>query len=482
MNILNPQFNASGTNSMLSIFTGAVDVAYMGSSPFILGHKFQLPIKIVAIANIHKGSLAIVGNKNSIKRLPNATKKIGTVYGSDGHVLAHEFKKKHLGDQDLTIVNLSPTEGIEALKLGMIDFVALWEPYVSFLLQRGFEKIFDDTNLNFRMYSFIVATEKSLNKKHNLISKFLDVHFAGLNILNSNIDEYLLKLRLLFGNDLSTKDYKNIIAKFYTWPKYNFLDSEIGKEDVKFSIKNIFDIHSELGNRSNASFEENNFFPSIANLNEGSENILNLGYSNSIMCTGFHLADLSGQISQNDFEIYSPTRRVEERIASLDEDYQEDLKLCFELLSRDPELVIQKIGRLNEQIFRNIEKLITNSTTKSFAGVLQKLGELNIIPSDILAWSDSIRSIRNVATHDEGKMNEEESKTTFNILLEILEWYKANKNKFSNNTICPRCHKNIDGDWIVCPHCGNDLCNKCQSCGKQIENNWKACPYCGAGV
>ncbi len=47
-------------------------------------------------------------------------------------------------------------------------------------------------------------------------------------------------------------------------------------------------------------------------------------------------------------------------------------------------------------------------------------------------------------------------------------------------TSCPGCSKEIEFDWMVCPHCLLRLRESCSSCqqGKLISHRY--CPACGA--
>lgn len=44
--------------------------------------------------------------------------------------------------------------------------------------------------------------------------------------------------------------------------------------------------------------------------------------------------------------------------------------------------------------------------------------------------------------------------------------------------ICPGCHKPVESDFLVCPHCLKELKQACPRCGRALSINWRACPYC----
>ena len=44
---------------------------------------------------------------------------------------------------------------------------------------------------------------------------------------------------------------------------------------------------------------------------------------------------------------------------------------------------------------------------------------------------------------------------------------------------CPKCHKPVREEFVVCPYCKTELKINCSKCGKSLRPEWVACPYCG---
>ncbi len=51
-----------------------------------------------------------------------------------------------------------------------------------------------------------------------------------------------------------------------------------------------------------------------------------------------------------------------------------------------------------------------------------------------------------------------------------------------NQLACPRCKKPVQPDFVICPHCTEQLRRACRTCGAALSALWKACPYCTAPV
>lgn len=45
---------------------------------------------------------------------------------------------------------------------------------------------------------------------------------------------------------------------------------------------------------------------------------------------------------------------------------------------------------------------------------------------------------------------------------------------------CQNCHRPIDDDFNICPHCKTVLREACRTCGRPIRTSWAACPYCAS--
>ena len=44
---------------------------------------------------------------------------------------------------------------------------------------------------------------------------------------------------------------------------------------------------------------------------------------------------------------------------------------------------------------------------------------------------------------------------------------------------CPSCGKEIEPNWLACPHCQVDIEAKCARCGEPIQPEFVECPVCG---
>ena len=47
---------------------------------------------------------------------------------------------------------------------------------------------------------------------------------------------------------------------------------------------------------------------------------------------------------------------------------------------------------------------------------------------------------------------------------------------------CPKCGYPTERDFVICPHCHQQIRNVCTRCGRSLEPDWTACPYCTTPV
>jgi RNA polymerase subunit RPABC4/transcription elongation factor Spt4 len=46
--------------------------------------------------------------------------------------------------------------------------------------------------------------------------------------------------------------------------------------------------------------------------------------------------------------------------------------------------------------------------------------------------------------------------------------------------VCHSCHRYVEDDYILCPHCQTTLRKPCVQCERLVSIHWTTCPYCGS--
>jgi len=483
-----PKFSDSGTESMFQFFTGDVDVAYMGLTPFVLGVVYGLPIKIVAIAHELDKSHGIVLKQNSI--LENKDDfKIGTVFGSSGHYLAHKWMQKE--DVDISFVNLSTSEQKEAFEYGFLDGVAVWEPHLSLLENMGGQCVFNTSELDTPIYNIIAASESTLQKKRAPLKRFLETHFSAIeHIENDNSTEYQDYFQVIYNREISAHKYGEITTNKYNWPRKEFLENTEGKESIKESLGECFTFLSEFGLISDSNIDPSDCFPNIKRettaeeINGSTAKDIRLGYSDSLLCSTFHISQRLGLFESSGIKIRSDERRLVEKIASFDKKYRDKISEIRDLSENNFQAATVVLGKENNKLFDRIyERVFNEDPPDEFKELLDRLDEENLLPGHVLTSAHWIRQLRKIAAGEE-RITSSQANDALTRFVDILEWFHNERDNLSQiNERCPDCGYEIeDSDWKVCPDCGSQLSNICENCGEELELEWDHCPKCGSNL
>jgi ABC-type nitrate/sulfonate/bicarbonate transport system substrate-binding protein len=483
-----PKFADSGTESMFQFFTGEVDVAYMGITPFVLGVAYDLPIKIVAVAQELDTSHAIILKQNSILE-QNEGIKIGTVFGSSGHYLAHKWMERE--NLDVSFVNLSTREQKEAFEYGFLDGVAVWEPHVSLLEKMGGQCVFDTSDLDTPIYNIIAASESTLKEKGPLLRRFLETHFSAIrHIESSESTAYEDYFQVIYDRTLSAREYGEITTSKYNWPRKDLLENPEGRKPIGEALKNCFTFLNEFGLISDSGIDPADCFPSkrgdsLANdVHTTTENDLKLGYSDSLLCATFHISQRLGLFEDSGIKIRSDERRLVEKVASFDKKYREKISEIRDLSNNNFEAATVVLGKENNKLFDRIyQRVFDDDPPDEFRELLDELDEENVLPGRVLTSAHWIRQLQKVAVNEEG-ITSSQANDALTRFVDILEWFHDERDNLSPiNERCPDCNGEIeDRSWKVCPQCGSQLSNICGDCGEELELGWDHCPECGSSV
>lgn len=479
-----PKFADSGTESMFKFFTGEVDVAYMGLTPFVLGVAYGLPIKIVAVAQELNTSHGVVLKRNSILE-EKENIKIGTVFGSSGHYLAHKWMQRE--GLDISFVNLSTSEQKEAFEYGFLDGVAVWEPHLTLLENMGGQCVFDTSDLETPIYNIIAASESALQEKTIPVQRFLDTHFSAIDHIERNDStEYEDYFQVIYNREISASKYGEITTTKYNWPRKSLLEDPEARGSIEESLKNCFTFLNEFGLISNSEMDLDGCFPDANGSGRrgsaGGE--LKLGYSDSLLCATFHISQRLGLFEDSGIKIRSDERRLVEKVASFDKKYRNKISEIRDLSKNNFEAATVVLGKENKKLFDRIfERVFDDDPPDEFREVLDRLDEEDLLPGHVLTSAHWIRQLQKIAAED-GGITSSQANDALTRFVDILEWFHNERDSISQiNDRCPDCSYEIEErGWKVCPQCGSQLSNICEDCGKELELGWGHCPECGSSV
>jgi aliphatic sulfonates family ABC transporter substrate-binding protein len=154
--------------------SGAVDIGWFGEFPIVTGYANGIPLTIIMIDRLDKTSTRLIArNGSGINKLADLKgKKIGVSIGSTSHEhIVRALKMAGLTQEDVTLVNLSPSTMPAAFLAGQIDAAFTWEPNVSIMQKNG--KVIATTASIGDISGVFLASRIAFVKEHpELLQKF----------------------------------------------------------------------------------------------------------------------------------------------------------------------------------------------------------------------------------------------------------------------------------------------------------------------
>jgi hypothetical protein len=467
------RYSDSGTESMLLFFTRAIDAAYVGLVPYVLGLAYGLPLQLIGVAASGSPSHGVVTRGE----LPPESEpiRIATVLGSSGHFVGWYWIKQ-AGLRGL-FIDLPPQEQVHALREGYVHAAATWEPYVSACVADGGRVAFQATDLPFPLLDVMVATEggpaaegiDSLVRLHAAMSK---------RLVEGATPEDLNYIRRLFRVNWSDERIQELIgSSFVMAASQNFDPAQL---EAATQLVSEFVTSAGLGvaGTDQEHLASRMAVRQHAPEHEPSQNVeLRIGYSEDLMCVPILLARNLKDIAHGAVNFETTVQREEERIASLPDSLRESVEQARELITVDAALATMKMARLVEMSLRSIsDHALGKQSPKQISAVISGLEEAGILPPIVATSAHWIRSVRNVAAHQDD-LGPATASAALTHLLDILEWIQ--ESDVAQERRCPRCSKPVQPEWVVCPACTWQFERTCERCGLTLESSWKACPGCG---
>ncbi len=471
---LSPVFMPSGMQSMLSFFTGAIDLAYVGETPFVLGRAYGLPVRIVGIAQQVGRSHGVVLRQGHSREML----KIGTSAGSLGHFVGTAWADQQDPDRVL-FVDLSPQEQMRAFEFGFLDGIASYEPYLSVAELSGAERVFDASSMP-PMFNVICATDSIIDSSPEQVKAFVHAHNRAVRTISDELSEENLDfLAAVFDDRLSSAMCRDILEMNYSWAEEDFLSNPDAAEICFDSLKRAEAFLLRCGLIHNDPLVMADCFPPRkVSPSQAAKDLLRVAYSDTLMCAPFHVAREAGYFTDDGFNIVEDTGRIVERVAQLSEVVRAELKQCQELSASDPALAVMKYGIVAERSIANAYELSIGSAPRQVSKMIEDLTDRKLMPTRVSSAAHWLRTMRNEAAHSVGTLSQRDADVAYSNTVEVLQWYEQNENVFGLH--CKKCGAAVESKWVVCPRCAFPRTRTCQSCNQPAEPEWKQCPHCGS--
>jgi len=187
-------FNA-GPDAVTALFSGSLDIAYIGPNPTVNAYVESQGDAVRVIAGAASGGAALVVNKDITSPADLSGKTLATPQLGNTQDVALRYWLKQNGlaaaeeGGDVTIAPQSNSEGLAAYISGQIDGAWVPEPFVSQYVAEGAEVLVNEKDLwpggDFVTTNVIVRTE-FLEQHPDVVDAFLQAHVQALELINKD--------------------------------------------------------------------------------------------------------------------------------------------------------------------------------------------------------------------------------------------------------------------------------------------------------
>lgn len=247
-------FKGAGPAVNEAVANNALDFAYQGDLPSIIGKAGGLKTKLIAAGNVRSNVYVAVPSDSSITSIKDLKgKKVGVFKGTNAHLTINRILEANsLTEKDLKLYNLGLADGEAALSSKDIEVGFYWNGLLK-LRTLGIVKIIYSTKEgpdNWKNFGGFLVTEKFAKEYPEIVKRVVKIYvkaaqWGSQEENREELFELLAKLGTPFSN--IKEEYAGDLLKIRNSPlldEFYFLHY---KEGVAFSkekalIRNTFDV------------------------------------------------------------------------------------------------------------------------------------------------------------------------------------------------------------------------------------------------
>ena len=233
----------TGAPEIQALLSGDLDVAYVGSAPFVTGVANGLDAKIIAAVNVQGSDLVLkkdlpYSTPADLKGLKIATFPAGTIQDT---ILRDWLKKNGLdAEKDVEIVAMGPGDAVTAMIAGKIDAAFLPHPSPVSIEEAGAGRIIVHSGEIEAGHSccVLVATGDIIKNHPEIVEQILKTHLKATEYNAVNKEE-----AARYMNELTGLDTTVITKSLGTWDGQFVSDPT----EIVNSVTSFATIQKELG-------------------------------------------------------------------------------------------------------------------------------------------------------------------------------------------------------------------------------------------
>ncbi|MDX1285383.1 MAG: ABC transporter substrate-binding protein, partial [Draconibacterium sp.] len=177
---------ASATNIMTALKNGKLDGATLTLDEALVMQQQGIELLVVLVNDFSYGADSILLSPRYSKQQSLKGLKIGLEGGGvNAYILSRALEQHGLQYDDVTIVQVKPSEQLAPLQEGLIDGVVTFEPFRSELLKKGAIEIFNSTQIPGEIIDVTVLRKSAINSDDDLFKNLQHSWFETVDFMRS---------------------------------------------------------------------------------------------------------------------------------------------------------------------------------------------------------------------------------------------------------------------------------------------------------
>lgn len=184
----------SGSEIAEALNNGKIDMGYSGITPVTEAISKGADLKIVAPVNLEGSGIVTQKGENSAQSLINETVAIPSQGSMQDILLYMYLKKNNISNQEVKYINYEVPMMPLSLKEGTFNAYVAWEPFVSMSDVYGYGDVLVQSKDIWEDHPccVIVTSDQFIEKKSDILRKFLKVHVDATNFIKTHPDTNIL--------------------------------------------------------------------------------------------------------------------------------------------------------------------------------------------------------------------------------------------------------------------------------------------------
>ncbi len=180
----------SGRDVNTAIAAGGIDIGLVGSSPAANGLSQGLPYDVIAIYDVIGNSEALAARASIASIADLKGKKIAAPFGSTTHYsLLQVLKLNNISPNDVTLIDMNPSDLLAAWTRGDIDAAYVWQPTLQKLYDSGGHELTASdkvAGLGFPTFDLAIATRVFSSAYPEVVATYLQDLSRAVDLYRSD--------------------------------------------------------------------------------------------------------------------------------------------------------------------------------------------------------------------------------------------------------------------------------------------------------